>query len=180
MNDFIPKPVEPAALYKTLLHWLSLASVEGPQGSAAPARPEPAQPEPERPPAPVTPEAPETTLARLAALPGMDVQRGRAALLGKTEKYLEFLGRLVATHGDDMSRVEECLAAGDGEAARRLAHTLKGTAATLGADELSARAASLEARLKAGAPSELNSQTLAPELAAVHAALLALAAALNP
>jgi PAS domain S-box-containing protein len=174
MNDFIPKPVEPASLYKTLLHWLSLATVARPQESAAPA-----QPEPERPPAPITPEAPETTLARLASLPGMDVQRGRAALLGKTEKYLEFLGRLVATHGDDMSRLEECLAAGEVEAARRLAHTLKGTAATLGADDLSATAAHLEALIKAN-PQGLGSDAPGPEMEAVRQSMAALAAALKP
>lgn len=126
----------------------------------------------------MTPGTPEATLAYLAGLPGMDVKRGLAAFLGKTGNYLEFLGRLVATHRDDMSRLEECLAGGDREAARRMAHTLKGTAATLGADALSVTAASLEARLKAGVTDALISQALAPEMAAVQAALLALA--LNP
>jgi HPt (histidine-containing phosphotransfer) domain-containing protein len=51
-----------------------------------------------------------------------------------------------------MTLLDRCLAANDSVAALRVAHTLKGAAATLGAKALAAAAGTLEAWLKAAAP----------------------------
>ncbi len=82
------------------------------------------------------------------------------------------------SHADDMTRLAESLAAGDHVTALRLAHTLKGTAATLGVDYLSAKAASLEALLRAS-PQAPDGEALRLEMEAISLALETLAAALK-
>jgi len=61
-------------------------------------------------------------LARLAETPGVDVERGLAALRGNSAKYLALLGRFVDAHAEDMTRLQACLAQGDHATAQRLAH----------------------------------------------------------
>jgi HPt (histidine-containing phosphotransfer) domain-containing protein len=56
------------------------------------------------------------------------------------------------SHGEDMQRVQEGLAAGDSQCAQRVAHALKGVAATLGAGRVSDLAESLSSALKQDAP----------------------------
>ena len=74
--------------------------------------------------------------------------------------------------------METRLEAGDRDAARRLAHTLKGSSATLGAESLAASAARLDAMLRneSEPPAE---DALAAELSAITREFDVLAAALR-
>lgn len=64
--------------------------------------------------------------------------------------FERFARRFLDEHPDDAAKVRRHLEAGEWEEARVMAHTLKGLAATLGAEALSHAAQRLEQALSAG------------------------------
>jgi two-component system sensor histidine kinase/response regulator len=88
--------------------------------------------------------------AELQAIPGLDVVQGLNTLDGHLHAYLRLLRRYAADHGDDMTLLRERLAQDNGNEARRLAHTLKGSSANLGATTVKRLAAELERRIRDG------------------------------
>jgi len=107
----------------------------------------------------------------LAKLPGMDVKRGLAVVRGNARKYVDLLCQLVVSRGEDFARLRASLDAGDIEAARRLAHDIKGMAGTLGALRLAGHATRLEAELRKGGDATAAMDDIAGELSTLAAAL---------
>ena len=177
MNDFLTKPVKPEALYQSILLWLSALRAED---RARPPTHEPLGAKTFAATRPARAEHPDTHLERLDALPGMNVRRGLSALRNHTGKYLTLLGRFVAAHSNDMGKLTEHLATGDLAAARNVAHTLKGTSATLGAEDVARSAEHLEDMIRAWNDAPVDMALFHPEMEAIERELCRIAEALPP
>ena len=145
MNDHIPKPIDPQVLLTKLLQWIPHAdrrppSAVQPRGAVAPEHPIES---PERPESPAG-----SPLAALASLPGLDTALGLSRAGQRTTLYLHILRRFAQEQSDTMTRLEDALAQGDRPGAERLAHTLKGLAAQIGAEALAQAAQALEKTLR--------------------------------
>ena len=118
MQDHVAKPIEPAVLWGTLLHWIKPREV-----ASAPA---PVFIEP-------SPGLPE--VLAMSTIAGLDTVSGVRNSLGREALYLALIGKFVAGQRDLPAHMASALAEGDWVSAERLVHTLKGVAAQIGAYE---------------------------------------------
>lgn len=136
MNDHIPKPVNPETLYSALLRWMpprdrrDALVVQVPPGSDLDENGE------------------VSTLRQLQAIAGLDAESGLRNLQNKLPFYLRQLQHFVERHAAEAKNIELALDSNDRDAAQRAAHSLKGSAATLGVTHVRQTAADIEALLK--------------------------------
>ncbi len=136
MNDFVGKPVDPLELFATILKWLPKArDVHLPVLQA---------PHPKS-----TAEESPLTL-QLRALQGLALDEGLASVRGDVGWYWKLLLEFLSFHADDMLHIRKSIERHQQSNAIRLAHTLKGAAATLGLLDLKAQAQQLESALTNG------------------------------
>jgi PAS domain S-box-containing protein len=143
MNDHVGKPVEPTALYDTLLRWLVIeqnrvAGVDSGHGEL------------DEPPVSAVPQPPAPAKA-LPRVLGLDSASGLRFCAGHMDSYLQALKLFVDLYADGLPGVRAYLSGGSpAEAALRDVHTLGGAAGAVGAVVLETLAQDLDTRLRGG------------------------------
>jgi two-component system sensor histidine kinase/response regulator len=136
MDDFVPKPVDPGALFSSLLRWLPSEIHLLPQESSDPVKDE------------------ADLHLRLERIPGFDLVRGLVCSGGKPAKLVRYLEMFVKGHEKDGARLRSLLMAGNLKEAEQLAHALKGVSGNIGATLLHAAASNLNVSLRNGSSLE--------------------------
>ena len=118
MNDYVAKPIQIEVLYFTLARWTQ-RNVQFTE--------------------PVAPNVRRVS----GTFPAIDPARAIASMGGE-DTYLTVLDKFIFNQGQAVQSIQDALAAADRKTAERLAHTLKGIAATIGASALAESARQLE------------------------------------
>jgi len=173
MNDFVAKPVDLENLYSTIAKWLpkSAASLDivPPLVSSSSIK-----------------ANDDALLERLAVIKGMDVETGLGNMLGDMAGYLRLLHQFDIMHGEDIRKLSEHLVEGEIEEARRIAHTIKGAAGTLGLTQLREAARALEENLRSFDSNESDDEVhhymavMTAEQSKLHEVLASLAEQMLP
>ena len=128
MNAHLPKPIDYHLLYSTLAYWTAG------KGRALARR---------------EPLVQGKEVKGMEKLVGLNVQEALQRLLGNEELYQKLLQEFALDQEAAVTAAQEAMLQEDWEVAVRTAHTLKGSAANLGAMALSKAAAQLEMALRA-------------------------------
>ncbi|MCP4116138.1 MAG: response regulator [Desulfobacteraceae bacterium] len=115
MDDYVTKPIDPKELFSTLAKWIKPGERELPE-----ARPDLSDEDS---------DLPET-------LAGIDIQAGLENVGGNRAFYRKILPEFLRINQNTVSDIHSAVENADMETAGRLAHTLKGMAGNIGADDL--------------------------------------------
>jgi HPt (histidine-containing phosphotransfer) domain-containing protein len=128
MNDHVSKPIDPDALFATLLRWAKPI----PKAAEAP------QPEASR----------TVNPALLPQIAGVNVTDGLNRVAGNLKLYFNLLSQFANQQADAATQIAAALDAGDRKLAERLAHTVKGVAGNLGITDVQTAAQKLEKAIR--------------------------------
>jgi len=133
MNDHISKPIDVDEMFKVLARWI---------------KPRVGQSQP----AVVAAESTTAAPAPLAKLPGIDVEAGLRRTQQNHALYGRMLDKFASGHADFEAAFRAALDRDELALATRMAHTLRGTAGTIGANAVWQAATELELACDQGRP----------------------------
>jgi signal transduction histidine kinase/DNA-binding response OmpR family regulator len=115
MNDHVSKPIDPDAMFATVMKWIKPRRVQ-----------------PSEPPAPKVQAAAPQNLPDLPEIDGVDSKDGLKRVGGNSRLYRDLLIKFAAKHSSAAPQIADALHIGDRNAAERIAHTVKGVAGNIG------------------------------------------------
>jgi signal transduction histidine kinase/DNA-binding response OmpR family regulator/HPt (histidine-containing phosphotransfer) domain-containing protein len=131
MNDHLAKPIDPDKLFDALLRWIP-ACTAAPKVAAALV---------------VTAQRPPADSPPLE-IPGIDTQTALKRTGGNRQRYVSLLRRFADSQVGAVGEIRAALKPQNSATAQRIAHSLKGAAANLGANALATAAGSVEVAIK--------------------------------
>jgi two-component system sensor histidine kinase/response regulator len=161
MNDHLGKPIDPDKLFATLLRWIparTRAAVNAVAATAAVSRETPAL---------TAAQSPSADLA----IPGIDTATALKRTGGNRQRYESLLQRFADSQYATVTDIRNALEAHDSPTAQRLAHSLKGASANLGANSLAAAAAKAELAIDSNSDVDSTLHSLAATLSLTIAAI---------
>jgi two-component system sensor histidine kinase/response regulator len=160
MNDHIPKPIDPDQLRDALLRWIRPTTAPAPAARAS-----------------------GSLISQAVARPdsllisGIATADGLRRAGGNRKRYESLLSLFADSQADSISAIRAALASNDSATAHRLAHSLKGASANLGATALAESAGKVEAAIQSNQSAsdilEALSKSLDATTAAIRSALAA-------
>jgi two-component system sensor histidine kinase/response regulator len=120
MNEHLSKPIEPMALYDMLLEWIDVEKIEKKKNIVVEKKDK------------ETVGIDENKLLSI----GLDVTSGLRRVSNNKKLYTKILHKFIESNRDFESEIKKSIQEGDEEKAARIAHTLKGVAGNIGANEL--------------------------------------------
>ena len=167
MQDHIAKPVDPSKMFSTLAQWVKPA-VPQPLPKALDLHGEEDSEEDWG-------DKKHSSLSDLPTIVGLHAQAGLKRMGGNVKGYLSLLAKFRTNQGQAETVIRAALLAEDWLTAERTAHTLKGVAATIGAEALQEKAGLLEHAIK----ERFDADRLETLVAEAGSALAQLCAALD-
>ncbi|MEO5377088.1 MAG: PAS domain S-box protein [Magnetococcus sp. DMHC-6] len=147
MQDHIAKPLDPEKMFSTIARWIKPSSPLPPVATDLDPRKNREGVKP-------------VNLTELPLIPGIDTQTGLKRMGGNLAGYLALLAKFCVNQGGAGEAIRTALKKQERSRAERLAHTLKGVAATVGAEELQEKAWALEFSIKSVASESATEEAL--------------------
>ncbi len=159
MNDHLSKPIDPDAMFATVMHW------------AKPRRVQPSEQ-----PAQKVEAAGSQDSQEIPEIEGIDIQDGLKRVGGNSRLYRDLLMKFAAKHSDSVLQIADALQIGDRSTAERVAHTVKGVAGNLSMKQVQFTAEKLEKAIRENDSSVLTmlqdfATTLRSQMDAIEQAL---------
>ena len=136
MNDHVSKPIDPDALFSTLLKWAKPTPKPATEPVAAlPSQIVSAQ------------TGGESVVPQIA---GVNVTAGLNRVAGNRNLYLKLLSQFVSQQAGAATQIATAIDGGDRKLAERIAHTVKGVAGNIGISDVQSAAQKLEKGIREG------------------------------
>ena len=128
MNDHVSKPIDPDALFATLMRWAKPRQARAVGVEEKSAK-----------------RANEETLPEIE---GVDMAGGLRRVAGNKRLYRDLLVQFAASQSDTNSQIQAAIGSGNNKRAERIAHTTKGVAGNIGLGQVFTAAEKLEKAIR--------------------------------